>query len=108
MWMSFLKNTQEIFKISIPIIISPINMIELFKNTEEKKSFISTHSDPFKSDKIELIRFNIRNSSWWTNGKTTYTSYIDFKNGNTTGSHTIEAPDFVSLIQQTETFIKNL
>lgn len=82
-------------------------MIELFKTSTEKETFVSNHSDPFKSDKIESIRFTIRNS-WWSNYKTTYSSVIDFKNGNTTGSHTIESKDFVSLVQQTELFVKNL
>lgn len=84
-------------------------MIELFKTQEEKKSFISTHSDPFKSDKIEDIVFTIERSTWsHSYGKVSYKARISFRNGETSGWHRIEASDFVSLIQLTETFIKNL
>ena len=84
-------------------------MIELFKDNDQKKQFVSTHADPFKSDKIEEIVFTIEKSGWGHNkGQISYKSRISFKNGDTSGWHRIESDDFVSLIQLTETFIKNL
>lgn len=82
-------------------------MIDIFKSSEEKKSFVSTFSDPFKPDKVEEIDLTIRNN-WWSNHKTEYKAVIRFKSGDTTGTHRIEAANFIELVQKTEAFIKNL
>jgi hypothetical protein len=82
-------------------------MMNLFKSKEEEKSFVSTYQNPFKSDKCKKITFEIENS-WWTNGMTRFQARINFANGDTDGTHKIEAGDFSSLVQKVEQFIKGL
>jgi hypothetical protein len=82
--------------------------MQLFKTSEQKKSFVSTFSNPFKSESVNTIDLRIRNDDFWTNGKTKYTATVRFKNGDTSGNHGLEADDFMSLVQKVEEFLKNL
>lgn len=82
-------------------------MLEIFKNDKEKPEFVSDYQNPFQSDNIEKIMFTIE-KSWWTDGKTTYRSSINFKTKLTTGTHRIDASSFTELIAKTESFVKSL
>lgn len=82
-------------------------MLELYKNEEEKKTILSTYSNPFKSDKVTCITYTIQND-WWSNHKTVYKARVQFESGDTKGDHNIKADDFPSLLKSTEDFIKSL
>lgn len=82
-------------------------MMELLKGHDEHNSFISEFKDPFKSDKCDSIMIYVRKSNSSKNG-IRMTSWVEFKNGNTSGKQQIEAEDFPSLIKKTEEFIKSL
>lgn len=82
-------------------------MLDIFKNKEQKKEFVSTYQNPFKSDKVKKIWFIIENS-YWTDHKTSYSSNIDFATGSTTGCHKIKADSFTELVAKTEAFIESL
>lgn len=81
--------------------------MQLFKSKEQKKNFVSTYENPFKSDKVKKIEFTIENS-FWTNGVTRYKSCIQFESTSTTGYHRMEANSFPELVEQTEAFIQSL
>jgi len=82
-------------------------MLELFKNKEQKKDFVTTYENPFQSDRVKKIEFTIE-SSFWTNHKTTFKSCILFDTGDTTGYHRMEASGFPEIVEQTEAFIRSL
>lgn len=82
-------------------------MISLFKNKEEEKEFIDTFKNPFQSNNVTKIEFEIENN-FWSNYKLRFAANIDFSSGDTRGSHKITAEDFPSLVRKTEEFIKNL
>jgi|LakMenEpi03Aug12_release.lakeMendotaPanAssembly.Ray.scaffolds.fasta_scaffold962431_3 hypothetical protein len=82
-------------------------MLNIFNNSEEEKKFISSYSNPFKSDKVDKIEFTI-GRKLFTENEIEYTASIRFKNGNSTGYQKIESSDFVSLVRETESFIKSL
>lgn len=82
-------------------------MLELFKNKEQKKDFITTYEDPFQSDKVRKIEFTIENS-FWTSNKTAFKSCIKFDTEATTGYHRMEANSFPEIVEQTEAFIRSL
>ena len=81
--------------------------MNLFKSDEQKSSFINTYKNPFQSDKVTLITFDIRND-YWTNYKTKYRADIKFVNGKTEGKHSVEEKDFPTLVNSVEQFIKSL
>ena len=81
--------------------------MEIFKNDQEKKGFITNYQNPFKSDKVRKIEFTIESSSWFKD-KTEYKSMVRFQSGDTSGYHRMEADDFSSLFEKTEMFIKSL
>lgn len=82
-------------------------MLDLFRNKEQKKEFLSTYENPFKSDKVKKIEFTIENS-FWTNGKTAFKSCTRFDSGSTTGHHRLEADSFPEIVEKTESFIRSL
>lgn len=82
-------------------------MLELFKNKEQKKDFITTYENPFQSDKVKKIELTIENS-FWTSNKTTFKSCVKFATRETTGYHRMEANNFPEIVEQTEAFIRSL
>lgn len=82
-------------------------MLNIFDNSEEEKKFISSYSNPFKSDKVDSIDFTI-DKNMFDKNKIQYKARIRFINGNSTGYQNIESTDFVSLVKETELFIKSL
>lgn len=84
-------------------------MLNIFNNSEEEKKFISNYNNPFQSDKVQSIKFLITKGYLSFNkNEITYISYIEFQNGNSSGEQKIEASDFITLVKETELFIKNL
>lgn len=82
-------------------------MLEIFKSKEQKKEFVSTYQNPFKSDKIKKIEFTIE-KSFWTNDTTKYRSCVSFDTGATNGYHRLEANSFPEIVEITEAFINSL
>ena len=84
-------------------------MLNIFNNSEEEKKFISSYNNPFQSDKVQSIKFLITKGYFSFNkNEITYIAYIEFQNGNSSGEQKIETDDFISLVRETELFIKNL
>jgi len=81
-------------------------MLQLFKNKEQEKKFISNYQNPFQSDRVYEIVFRIGKPLF--GDKIKYRSVIYFKAGNTRGSHDIEALSFTEIVEQTDLFVKSL
>jgi len=82
-------------------------MITLFNSEEEKKNFLASYNNPFKSENISCVSFWIRKNRFRPD-MIEHEADIDFENGNTKGSHTIISHDLPSLIEKTELFINSL
>lgn len=81
-------------------------MITLFKKDSEKADFVTSFKNPFQSDRIETITFEIENYSW-RNG-VRFNARVSFRNGDTSGWHRIEADSFNELLDKTKTFVDSL
>lgn len=80
--------------------------MNLLGNNINNKS-LSTFEDPFKSDKITRIQFNIQKESW-NNNNVSFKCDVHFNVNKTSGWHTIEANSFNELVELTENFIHSL
>ena len=80
--------------------------MNLFENKEQESEFVSDYSNPFDSDNVDEITFNIGKNLFTK--EVEYISIISFKNGLTTGRHKIKSNSFIELVKQTQYFIKSL
>jgi hypothetical protein len=82
-------------------------MLNLINNQDEQQQFLASHNNPFKTDKIDIITFNIRRRHF-SPSEIVHEASVYFKNGTTSVSHDIEADDFPSLVQKVQAFINSL
>lgn len=78
--------------------------MNLLGKTEEKN--ISIIKDPFKSDKIYSISFNLFNY-----GDVYWSARVEFRNGNTSGEQRFKvdgAENFSIIVKQVEDFLSSL
>lgn len=73
-----------------------------------KKDEISLVSNPFKQEYITEIRFTYRKKDIFGNVVNKFKATVDFENGNTSGSHDIEAKTFPELYQKVLDFCEEL
>lgn len=64
------------------------------------------HVDPFKKDKIKSI--HLRYTQFWTKDPFTWKGHIDFKDGNTSGSHEFEEKDLPVILRKMQEFLDSL
>ena len=69
---------------------------------------IKQFDNPFNSDSIETIRFNYRRKDCFGKEVNEFYATIEFRNGNTSGEHKINADSFPELYDKVMEFCDNL
>ena len=74
---------------------------------EERQKFMSDYSNPFTSEKITNISFDIRKETSFMYPQLCKAT-VWFKSGDTSGHHDIVADDFAALCYKVQDFIESL
>lgn len=79
--------------------------LQLLGTDDEQKSVVSMLNNPFQKDGIETVWLWARKGH---DGSISWQGWVNFKVGSTEGKHTVEGPDFASVVKQLDELIKTL
>ena len=84
-----------------------LKKVEVAENFNNEFYLPDMYKNPFKMECVESVHFLV-DKSIFDEHKINMSAFIEFKNGNTKGTHKIEASNFSELVQKVHEFINSL